>query len=225
MQTIIFASNDSVFRDKAVLEYLNTFGLSFDNNPDVKVLEKAEDKKNIPISEVKQIIKESSFKPVIAKVKAVVIKDAQYLSTEAQNALLKTLEEVPEYIIYILSVNHPDNLLSTIRSRSILNNVGQSNTNDFDIKFSLLSLMKMDLGARIDWTVSNKTKLADRDFVSELFNFWIFELRSLLIEKSCKDRKYISGAISRIIELKRNLLSNNINPFLSVEVFLYSYIK
>ena len=174
MQTIIFASNDSVFRDKAVLEYLNTFGLSFDNNPDVKVLEKAEDKKNIPISEVKQIIKESSFKPVIAKVKAVVIKDAQYLSTEAQNALLKTLEEVPEYIIYILSVNHPDNLLSTIRSRSILNNVGQSNTNDFDIKFSLLSLMKMDLGARIDWTVSNKTKLADRDFVSELFNFWIF---------------------------------------------------
>ena len=85
--------------------------------------------------------------------------------------------------------------------------------------------MKMDLGARIDWTVSNKTKLADRDFVSELFNFWIFELRSLLIEKSCKDRKYISGAISRIIELKRNLLSNNINPFLSVEVFLYSYIK
>lgn len=54
-------------------------------------------------------------KRTIARV--VIVKDADSMSTEAQNALLKILEEPPSDTIIILTSSAPDRLLSTIRSR------------------------------------------------------------------------------------------------------------
>ncbi len=50
--------------------------------------------------------------------RAIIIQDSHMLSIEAQNALLKLLEEPPEGTIIILTTNHSQSLLPTIRSRS-----------------------------------------------------------------------------------------------------------
>lgn len=50
--------------------------------------------------------------------RAVIIEDAHKLTTEAQNALLKTLEEPPEGTLIVLTASHAQSLLPTIRSRT-----------------------------------------------------------------------------------------------------------
>ena len=56
--------------------------------------------------------------PVSAKKKIYIIDEAHMLTTEASNALLKTLEEPPEHVIFILATTNPEKLIDTIRSRT-----------------------------------------------------------------------------------------------------------
>ena len=55
--------------------------------------------------------------PTKAKKKIYIIDEAHMLTTEASNALLKTLEEPPEHVIFILATTNPEKLIDTIRSR------------------------------------------------------------------------------------------------------------
>jgi DNA polymerase-3 subunit gamma/tau len=56
--------------------------------------------------------------PVTAAKKIYIIDEAHMLTTEASNALLKTLEEPPEHVIFILATTNPEKLIETIRSRT-----------------------------------------------------------------------------------------------------------
>jgi len=56
--------------------------------------------------------------PVSARKKIYIIDEAHMLTTEASNALLKTLEEPPEHVIFILATTNPEKLIDTIRSRT-----------------------------------------------------------------------------------------------------------
>ncbi len=56
-------------------------------------------------------------KPIISNKKVYIINNADTMTKEAQNCLLKTLEEPPEYITIILICSNENNLLSTIKSR------------------------------------------------------------------------------------------------------------
>lgn len=58
--------------------------------------------------------------PSKAKKKIYIIDEAHMLTTEASNALLKTLEEPPEHVIFILATTNPEKLIDTIRSRTTL---------------------------------------------------------------------------------------------------------
>lgn len=55
--------------------------------------------------------------PVKAKMKVYIIDEAHMLTTEASNALLKTLEEPPSHVMFILATTNPEKLIDTIRSR------------------------------------------------------------------------------------------------------------
>lgn len=92
------------------------FDKEITNSPDLHILQ-PEEKDSIGIEEVKQFQKEMIFKPFQEKVQAGVIWKAEKLTTQAQNALLKTLEETGNYSFYFLCVDNEKNLLSTIRSR------------------------------------------------------------------------------------------------------------
>jgi DNA polymerase-3 subunit gamma/tau len=58
--------------------------------------------------------------PTAAKKKIYIIDEAHMLTTEASNALLKTLEEPPEHVVFILATTNPEKLIDTIRSRTTL---------------------------------------------------------------------------------------------------------
>ncbi len=72
---------------------------------------------SIGIEEVKNMQKKIFFKPIKSESKAVIIEDAQLLTPEAQNALLKVLEEPPPNTIIILGSETKEALLPTILSR------------------------------------------------------------------------------------------------------------
>jgi len=83
------------------------------NNADFLFLQK----ESYGIDEVKNIIKFLNSTPLISDKKVVLIDNAHLLTIEAQNAFLKTLEELPKNSIVILITSQPDLLLETIYYR------------------------------------------------------------------------------------------------------------
>ena len=88
-----------------------------ENHPDFKII--VPDGKNIKIEQIRDIQSKIYEKPIISFKKVYIIDDADLMTKEAQNCLLKTLEEPPNYIVIILIVSNESNLLNTIKSRCI----------------------------------------------------------------------------------------------------------
>lgn len=66
-----------------------------------------------------QVVEDAEIRPYCSKKKIYVIPDASKMTVQAQNALLKTLEEPPEYCHIMLIADNTDVLLPTIRSRCV----------------------------------------------------------------------------------------------------------
>ncbi len=87
------------------------------NNPDFSILEP--ESNSIKIDEIRELTKKIYEKPVVSTKKVYIINDSEYMTKEAQNSLLKTLEEPPEYVTIILIVSNENLFLPTIKSRCI----------------------------------------------------------------------------------------------------------
>ncbi len=72
---------------------------------------------NSGIDNIREIREEVIYSPTNARFKVYIIDEAHMLTTEAFNALLKTLEEPPEHIIFILATTEPHKIPATILSR------------------------------------------------------------------------------------------------------------
>lgn len=70
------------------------------------------------IDDVRSLRDAVKLAPASAKKKVYIIDEAQMLTVEASNALLKTLEEPPEHVLFILATTNPEKLIATIRSRT-----------------------------------------------------------------------------------------------------------
>ncbi|MBE7028208.1 MAG: hypothetical protein E7407_04145 [Ruminococcaceae bacterium] len=94
------------------------------SHPDVYYLKKQKDKKSYGIEDIReQIIKQVYIKPFIASRKIFVIGEGDDLTREAQNGLLKVLEEPPQYVTFIILVTKKNMLLDTVLSRSCVLNL------------------------------------------------------------------------------------------------------
>lgn len=89
-------------------------------HPDVIELSPPEGKERIGIGSVRDAIRAAQFAPVQSLCKVCLIANAEGLTIEAANALLKILEEPPRGLQFILLAEHPSDLLPTIVSRSRL---------------------------------------------------------------------------------------------------------
>ena len=89
---------------------------SFNNNsnPDIIEIDAAS---NNGVDEIREIKNKVSLVPSMSKYKVYIIDEVHMLSIGAFNALLKTLEEPPEYIIFILATTEPQKIPATIISR------------------------------------------------------------------------------------------------------------
>lgn len=88
------------------------------NNPDFLCIEP--DGNSIKIEQIRYLQKRIQEKPIISDKKVYIIDDADKMTVEAQNCLLKTLEEPPEFATIILIGSNESSFLSTIKSRCMI---------------------------------------------------------------------------------------------------------
>ncbi len=88
------------------------------NNPDFKMIEP--DGNSIKIEQIREFQNKVAEKPIISNKKVYIINDSDKMTREAQNCLLKTLEEPPEYVTIILIGANESAFLSTIKSRCMI---------------------------------------------------------------------------------------------------------
>ncbi|BAZ42218.1 DNA polymerase III gamma and tau subunits [Calothrix sp. NIES-4101] len=72
---------------------------------------------NTGVDNIREIIERAQFAPVQCRYKVYAIDECHMLSTQAFNALLKTLEEPPKHIVFVLATTDPQRVLPTIISR------------------------------------------------------------------------------------------------------------
>jgi len=111
------------------------------NNP--KIIKIDEGEETIKTETIKEMVKNVLEKPVQSKNKVYIINNGEKMTREAQNSLLKTLEEPPEYAVIILVTSNENMLLNTIRSRCI--KISFDKLTDSEIKkYFELSLKNID---------------------------------------------------------------------------------
>ncbi len=154
--------------EKILMKY--SFNL---NHPDLLYIS---DKK-LGIEQARLIKEHFSYKPYQAKGKALVIEEAHKLTMDAQNALLKTLEELTEHSLVILGSNSIENFLPTILSRCQVVQIGETNqsaiqTAELLTKYQadLDSLLKSDLAERFGYIEKLKDKAEFLDFLTSAFH-------------------------------------------------------
>jgi hypothetical protein len=73
---------------------------------------------NRGIDQIRELREMVRYAPAASRSKVVILDEAHMLTSEASNALLKTLEEPPDRVIFVMATTEPENLEDTIRSRS-----------------------------------------------------------------------------------------------------------
>ena len=84
------------------------------SHPDVIEIDAAS---NRGIDDIRDIISKVKYSPIKGKYKEYIIDEVHMMTTEAFNALLKTLEEPPAHVVFILATTEPHKLMPTILSR------------------------------------------------------------------------------------------------------------
>ncbi len=74
---------------------------------------------NRSIDEIRDLIERAAYKPSVGRFKVFMIDEAHQLTKDAFNALLKTLEEPPEYLKFVLATTDPEKMLPTVLSRCL----------------------------------------------------------------------------------------------------------
>lgn len=72
---------------------------------------------NNGVDDIRDLIDRVNYPPMVGRYKVYIIDEVHMLSTSAENAFLKTLEEPPAHVIFILATTNPEKVRETIRSR------------------------------------------------------------------------------------------------------------
>ena len=161
-------------------------------------------KKQISIDQIREIKRHIWQKPAKAKVKFVVVKDADMLTPEAQNALLKLLEEPPSHAVIVLSTERKQKLLPTIRSRTVEINIRSK---------------RKQLAPSTEFPIDNfkeaLTVLSQIESPKEWIDRQIENYYQMLLAAVDKNNKDEIAAISERIEnlsYSKKLIEANVNP-------------
>ena len=86
-------------------------------HPDITFVEKEKDAKELTVDAARALRAASATLPNEAERSVYIICDGDNMNTQAQNAVLKLLEEPPAHVIFVLLAENPERLLPTVRSR------------------------------------------------------------------------------------------------------------
>ena len=227
--------NNNVANDNLELDFDNCDScIKFDanSNPDFSII--VPDGKSIKIEQIRNLQARIVEKPISSSKKVYIIDDADTMTEESQNCLLKTLEEPPEYAMIILIASNENRMLQTIKSRCVIIRFEDLtneeilqilHTNDQDIimlcegsvakaddisekreMFAQLKIIADYLSKNSLIDVLNNSDLlySSKDDIMTLIDF----LNIIFFEKAKENIKY-SKAISIIEKTKKKILANN----------------
>jgi len=109
---------------------------------------------NRGINEMRELRENVRFRPARDRYKVFIVDEAHQITSEAFNALLKTLEEPPEWVVFILCTTETHKIPSTIASRCQ--------------QFSFRSVDFAELVARMEWIIQQEGITADAEVLSVL---------------------------------------------------------
>jgi len=188
--------------------------------PDIHIVEMTE-KLSIGIDDVKKLQKEMIFQPFEEIYQVGIIFHADSLTVEAQNALLKTLEEVGERSMYFLVCTNDKNLLDTIGSRSIKHYVKEKSHIETDTVHEITTpqIFRGDLVEKFQYIDELVTQDKEEtgtmaEFFTELSTFMHNIFTDMIDEE--KDTETIREFIKKIDKANYRI-KRNVNKQLAIE--------
>lgn len=153
----------------------------------------------ISVAEVReQLLDDAKSKPFNSEYKIYIIDEANKLTKEAQNAILKTIEEPPSYVIIMLLSDNMEAFLDTILSRCIKLNMEY-------IKEDILSRYLKEKYA-IDIEYANNLAAYARGNIGKAIEVYEIEEQKLIYEENLEILRNIKNIkMSKIIEISKNL--------------------
>ncbi len=88
-----------------------------ESHPDIVTVMPQDGKRNITVDQIRGVVTDAYTKPYESEKKVYIIAYGDDMNEQAQNALLKVLEEPPEYAVFVILAENNESLLPTIRSR------------------------------------------------------------------------------------------------------------
>ena len=150
------------------------------NHPDVLELDAAS---NNGVDEIRELIDKVKYGTILGRYKVYIIDEVHMLSAGAFNALLKTLEEPPEHVIFILATTEPHKILPTILSRC--QRYDFTKVSEVDIKERLKAVLLNENVDYVEDAVELIVSLADggmRDALSILEKVLAYSNNRLVVE-------------------------------------------
>lgn len=184
-QSVIIESNTvSIDEVKNILS--NKFSTPDISDLNIKVIEKLDSKESIGIAEVADLT-EWAFRKS-SELRLIVINNAELLTDQAQNALLKLIEEPPENILITLITNNANSILTTILSRCLrIRTVQQNKEIDITEALNFINSNYLERGRIIDRMFNNDlTRIQASKFVESI-------LKAKLTKKDAKNFDEIRG--------------------------------
>ncbi|MFC1756167.1 hypothetical protein ACFLZK_02125 [Patescibacteria group bacterium] len=217
MGSILVCGSNAQKRKEKVNELISKVdeNLLKDDHPDKLSLGLLEKKKNISIVQIRKLIQFLTTKPYSSKNKVVVISQAEKMTTQAQNALLKILEEPPFFAIIILSSKTEQALLPTVLSRCRKIKADYNGDEVFVDNEDVTHFNEV-----LGYDVGRKLKLAetlakkDDDFVIDLLEFWIREER---FEMTVNEKFEKHNNIEILLRFLEDIENTNVNVRLALE--------
>lgn len=183
------------------------------------------------IQTVRDIISDICMPPNEAEFKVYILGNAHCINENAQNAILKVLEEPPAYAVFILTVENRSMLLETVLSRSVvlsLNGVNakdgaeyivnENDEIDYNSAFSAVTALRGNIGKAKESIIGGKMK-ETVDLVTNICNAIMADNEYELIKcvsAFSKDRKELTTALSMLKMIFRDaLIGKDTNEILS----------
>ena len=176
---------------------------------------------SIGIKDIRTLQKDLFLTPVQSKTKAIIIQNGDTLTNEAQNALLKTLEEPPDNTIIIISAQNKNAFLPTVLSRCKIIELGNQNKESTE-NFSTFNfqLSTIPIGDRLAYAQNiSKTKEEAISWTEQS----IITLRDdLLSSHSSSGKNKLVKCLRELQRAHTTLSTTNVQPRFIIENLLLS---
>lgn len=219
------------------------------NNPDFFCIEP--DGNSIKIDMIRELQKSIQEKPIISSRKVYIINDADKMTKDAQNCLLKTLEEPPEFASIILVGKNENEFLATIKSRCMILRFSPiddeqmknylSKNHNMQVSSSQLDLFQGSIGKAISLKDKRDEYLKIEDLIENIANkniidivkqaeilykskdeiFEMLDYINIILLKKAKEDERYTNCI-KIVENTKRRLNQNANYDMSIDNMLFN---